>query len=165
MSTTTLDPLERDSSTRLGTFDMTDSDGGRGTYRPIPRGTRGAVATGHLLPTMAAYDMLRQGGNAADAGVAAGLCHCVVEHDRASLGGVAPIIYFEANSGTVHTISGLGRWPKASTYITADDLARARLRFCGTQPRRERLSISGGQVRLGNLASQPDDVPFTAGPL
>jgi gamma-glutamyltranspeptidase/glutathione hydrolase len=109
-----LDPLERDSSTRLGKFDMTD-EGARGSFRPIARGARGAVATGHLLASMAGYDMLRRGGNAADAGVAAGLCQCVVEHDRASLGGVAPLIYFEAETGTVHTVSGLGRWPKAAS--------------------------------------------------
>src|SRR5690606_29272010 len=70
-----LDPLERDSSTRVGRFDMTDQEGSRGSFRPIVRGSQGAVSTGHLLPSMAGYDMLRRGGNAADAGVAAGLCH------------------------------------------------------------------------------------------
>ena len=109
-----LDPLERDSSTRVGKFNMMD-EGARGSFRPIARGAGGAVATGHLLVSMAGYDMLRKGGNAADAGVAAGLCQCVVEHDRASLGGVAPIIYFEAATGSVQTVSGLGRWPKAAS--------------------------------------------------
>lgn len=59
--------------------------------------------------------MLRDGGNAIDAGVAAGLVTNVVHHDLTSFGGVAPIILYSAESGEVTTISGLGRWPKAAS--------------------------------------------------
>lgn len=103
----------RDASTRLGSHDMVGADGPRAAYRPIARGLNGAVASGHLLATMASHDVLREGGNAFDAGVAGGLCLCVVEHDRTSFGGVAPIILFEAATGTVSTLDGLGTWPLA----------------------------------------------------
>jgi gamma-glutamyltranspeptidase/glutathione hydrolase len=105
----------RDASTRLGTHDVVGEDGSRAAYRPIARGLFGAVASGHMLSAMAGHDVLRRGGNAIDAGVAAGLCLCVVEHDRTSIGGVAPIMVFEAATGTLKTIDGLGGWPKAAT--------------------------------------------------
>jgi gamma-glutamyltranspeptidase/glutathione hydrolase len=58
---------------------------------------------------------LEQGGNAADAGVAAGLCINVLEPELAHFGGVAPIIYCPGRGGPVETISGLGRWPQAAS--------------------------------------------------
>lgn len=70
------------------------------------------VSTGHYLATMAAARVLEQGGNAIDAGVAAGLCINVAQPDMTNLGGVAPIILYSAEQNTVRTISGLGTWPK-----------------------------------------------------
>ncbi len=58
--------------------------------------------------------MLRKGGNAIDAGVAAGICLNVLQPDMTSLGGVAPIMVYLAETGEVVTISGLGTWPKAA---------------------------------------------------
>ena len=108
-----LDPIYRDASTRVGTHDMVGEEGTRAAFRPIARGARGAVSSGHMLASVVGCDVLRRGGNAADAGVAVGLCLCVVEHDRTGFGGVAPIIYYDAKTGRVATIAGLGRWPKA----------------------------------------------------
>jgi len=48
---------------------------------------KGAVATGHPLTTRAASDMLEQGGNAFDAGIAAGFASAVTEPALSSLGG------------------------------------------------------------------------------
>lgn len=113
MSNDAVDTIYRDASTRLGTHDVVGGDGTRGAYRPIARGSNGAVSSGHMLATMTGHDTLRRGGNSTDAGVAAGLCISVVEHDRVSIGGVAPIIIYEAKTGKMTTVSGLGRWPKA----------------------------------------------------
>lgn len=115
MHDSTIDIIYRDSASRVGKYDMVSEDGSRRAFRPIVRGVNGAVASGHSLATMAGYDVLRRGGTAIDAGIAAGLCLSVVEHDRMSIGGVAPIILYHAKSGTLTTISGLGRWPKAAT--------------------------------------------------
>ena len=113
MATDTVDTVFRDASTRIGTHDMVGADGPRVAYRPIARGKNGAVSSGHMLSSMAGHDVLKKGGNATDAGVAAGLSLCVVEHDRTSFGGVAPMILFDAATGKIRTIDGLGRWPKA----------------------------------------------------
>ena len=83
--------------------------------RPIVRSTRGVVATGHLLASLAGLDILRRGGNAVDAGVAAGICLNTVHHDMTTFSGVAPIILYEASKGSVTSISGLGRWPKRAS--------------------------------------------------
>ena len=55
-------------------------------------GTRWAVAAGHTLASEAAARVLSAGGNAIDAGVAAGFCLGVVHPDMVSVAGVAPIL-------------------------------------------------------------------------
>ncbi len=85
------------------------------TYRPLIAGTTHMAATGHYLATAAAYRILEQGGNATDAGVAAGIVLNVTLPQYTSFGGVAPIMVHDAASGTTTTISGLGRWPKAAS--------------------------------------------------
>lgn len=85
------------------------------SYRPSVRGKRFMVSSLHYLATMAGVRILESGGNAADAGVATGLCINVLEPEMAHFGGVAPIIYCPGSGGPVETVSGLGRWPKAAT--------------------------------------------------
>jgi gamma-glutamyltranspeptidase/glutathione hydrolase len=71
------------------------------------------ASTGHPHATAAAVRILEAGGNAFDAGVAAGLALNVVQPEFTNLGGVAPAILYSAQLNEVRTISGLGRWPKA----------------------------------------------------
>ena len=85
------------------------------SYRPSIRGKRYVVSSVHYLATMAGVRILERGGNAADAGVATGICINVLEPEMTHFGGVAPIIYCPGTGGPVETISGLGRWPKAAT--------------------------------------------------
>lgn len=80
-------------------------------YRPPITGSRYMASTGHYLATMAAVKILEQGGNAFDAGVAAGLCINVLQPDMTNIGGVAPVMVFDAETSKVSTISGLGTWP------------------------------------------------------
>lgn len=82
------------------------------TGRPTLYGTRHAVSAGHYLATAAGYAVLEGGGNAVDAGVAAGLVLGVVQSDIVNIAGVAPIILRMAD-GRVETIAGLGHWPAA----------------------------------------------------
>lgn len=84
----------------------------RRAARPIIRSQSGVISAGHYLAASAGQEMLQNGGNAVDAGVAAGLAINVVHHDMTSFGGVAPIILYSAEADEVFTISGLGRWPK-----------------------------------------------------
>src|SRR5216117_4528117 len=60
-------------------------------------GTRWAVAAGHALASEAAACVLWAGGNAIDAGVAAGLTLGVVHPDMVSVAGVAPILVHVAD--------------------------------------------------------------------
>jgi gamma-glutamyltranspeptidase / glutathione hydrolase len=83
--------------------------------RPLVMGTQQAVSTGHYLATLVAMRILDRGGNAADAGVAAGLCLGVLYPEMVSVAGVAPIIVYQADRQEVTTISGLGRWPRQAS--------------------------------------------------
>jgi gamma-glutamyltranspeptidase/glutathione hydrolase len=73
------------------------------------------VSSGHYLASLAGERILAQGGNAIDAGVAAGLCLCVLQTDMVNLAGVAPIMVYLGDQDRVVTISGLGRWPQAAS--------------------------------------------------
>jgi gamma-glutamyltranspeptidase / glutathione hydrolase len=80
--------------------------------RPLIMGNHYMVSTGQYLASLAATRILDKGGNAADAGVAAGLCLNVTQPDLTQIGGVAPITYYEAGEKSAWTVSGLGAWPK-----------------------------------------------------
>lgn len=82
------------------------------SYRPTLYGTRHAVSAGHYLAAMAGFSILEAGGNAIDAGCAAGIALGVLQPDLVNVAGVAPIILRMAD-GTVETIAGLGHWPRA----------------------------------------------------
>jgi len=88
---------------------------GINTYRPLITGTTHMVSAGHYLATAAGYRILEQGGNATDAGVAAGIVINVVLPQYTSFGGVAPIIIHDAEKQDTVEISGLGRWPAAAS--------------------------------------------------
>src|SRR5262245_13738260 len=87
----------------------------RSTNRPPATGRHYAVSSGHMLASLAATRILDNGGNAVDAGVAAGMALSVLQPDLVGFTGVAPIITYLAEQDRVVTISGLGRWPKATT--------------------------------------------------
>lgn len=91
------------------------TNAGLASYRPTVMGSRHAVSSGHYLATAAGWRMLEQGGNAIDAGVAAGIALNVVLPGSTSFGGVAPILIYDADRKQVFSISGLGRWPRAAS--------------------------------------------------
>ncbi len=79
-------------------------------------GTRHMVAAGHYAAAHAGFLVLEAGGNAVDAGVAAGIALGVTNCDLVNVAGVAPIMIRLAATGEVITIDGLGVWPaKASS--------------------------------------------------
>jgi gamma-glutamyltranspeptidase / glutathione hydrolase len=82
------------------------------SYRPTICGTRHAVSAGHYLATMAGFAILEAGGNATDAGCAAGIALGVLQPDLVNFAGVAPIM-LRLPDGMVETIAGLGHWPRA----------------------------------------------------
>ena len=74
-----------------------------------------AISSGHRLASEAGFEILEAGGNAVDAGVAAGIALGVLHCDLVNFAGVAPIILRMADSGKVITIDGLGTWPRAAS--------------------------------------------------
>jgi gamma-glutamyltranspeptidase/glutathione hydrolase len=82
------------------------------SHRPTVYGTRHAVSAGHYLAAAAAFSILEAGGNAVDAGCAAGIALGVLQPDLVNVAGVAPIMIRLAD-GTVESIAGLGWWPKS----------------------------------------------------
>ncbi|HZQ61802.1 MAG TPA: gamma-glutamyltransferase [Casimicrobiaceae bacterium] len=91
-------------------------------------GTRHMAVAGHYGAAHAAFAMLEAGGNAVDAGVAAGIALGVLQSDLVNVAGVAPIMYYDAKTRDVVTISGLGTWPRA---VTTDFFAK---RYGGAIP-------------------------------
>lgn len=78
-------------------------------------GTRHVISAGHYLAAHAGFEILEAGGNAIDAGVAAGIAIGVLQTDKVNFGGVAPQIIYTAKNKKVHCIDGLGVWPRAIT--------------------------------------------------
>lgn len=93
----------------------------RMSYRPAIRGRKQMVVSGHNLATQAAMRILDKGGNAIDAGVAAGLCLAVLQSDMVNFAGVAPMMIYIAKSGVTTTIDGLGVWPKKANVAFFKD--------------------------------------------
>src|SRR3990170_6456259 len=74
-------------------------------------GRRYIVSSSHYLATMAGVRTYERGGNAADAGVAAGIALNVLERHLTDFGGVAPIMFYRPGMSRPETIDGVGRWP------------------------------------------------------
>jgi gamma-glutamyltranspeptidase/glutathione hydrolase len=100
-------------------LDSASSQQGAPRHRPTATvqtiGTRWAVAAGHPLAAEAGARVLAAGGNAIDAGVAAGMTLGVVHPDMVSVAGVAPILVHLARTGETFEVSGVGPYPRASS--------------------------------------------------
>ncbi|MFN8634906.1 MAG: gamma-glutamyltransferase [Chloroflexota bacterium] len=89
--------------------------GDRRSFRPTIMGTSGMVSSGHYLSTLAGVEVLQQGGNAVDAGVAAAVAGCVVQSEMVSFGGMASIHVYRADLDRSFTIAGVGHWPELAS--------------------------------------------------
>src|SRR5215510_15353326 len=78
-------------------------------------GRRWMVAAGHPLAAQAAARILQAGGNAIDAGVAAGFTLGIVHPDMVSFAGVAPILVHLGRTGETFEVSGVGPYPRRAT--------------------------------------------------
>ncbi|MEO1916689.1 MAG: gamma-glutamyltransferase, partial [Myxococcales bacterium] len=76
-------------------------------------GTRGMVATTEPLATSAGIEILRAGGNAADAAIATTAALAVVEPNNTGLGGDCFALYFDAATKEITALNGSGRSPAA----------------------------------------------------
>ena len=109
---------------------------------PLARGARGAVVAPHHLATASGLAILRAGGTAVDAAIAANASLAVVMPSSCGIGGDAFWLIWDARTRTELALNGSGRAPAGASA--------ARLRALGltTIPLRGPLSITvPGAVR------------------
>ncbi|KAI6153687.1 gamma-glutamyltranspeptidase [Pisolithus tinctorius] len=104
--------------------------------RPQVYSTKGIVACSQPLAAEAGLEILRRGGNAADAAVATAAALNVTEPTSCGIGGDAFCLFYNAETKTVKGLNGSGRAPAKLTL----NLLRQR-------------GISGSQIPLTDLNS------------
>src|SRR4051794_435819 len=97
--------------------------------RSAAMASNGMAATSHPLATLAAVDVLRSGGNAADAGIAAVAMQCVVEPESTGIGGDCFVLYSKGGALPI-ALSGAGRAP-ANAHV--EWYAERQIREIGVQ--------------------------------
>jgi len=98
--------------------------------RSAVHGVNGVAATSHPLATLAAIDILREGGNAIDAAVAACAVQCVVEPMSTGIGGDCFALVVPGGEGEVIGLNGSG-WAPAG--LSADGLLEQGIEQIGLQ--------------------------------
>jgi len=84
--------------------------------RSLAVGRKGMAATSHPDATLTAVEILKAGGNAMDAAIAACAVQCVVEAGSTGIGGDCFVLYSQKGSTNVIGYNGSGRTPSAATF-------------------------------------------------
>ncbi len=84
------------------------------------------IAAGHPLAARAGLDILRRGGSAVDAAIAAEMVLNLVEPQSSGIGGGAFMLHYAAKSGAIDTYDGRETAPKsANPYMFLDGTGKA----------------------------------------
>ena len=119
----------------------------------------GMAATSHPLATLSAIDILKRGGNAVDAAVAASATLTIVEPQMTGIGGDCFAIVVEPD-GTVHGLNGSGRaaagvdpdWYRANGFHEIPESGPHAVTVPG--------AIKAWETLLGRLGTLPFDALF-----
>ena len=85
------------------------------TWRPVVLSDTGMIASGHPLASEAGIRILKAGGNAVDAAVAAWAVQGLTEPEMTGLGSDMFMLIYLAKTGEVKFINGTGVAPMAAT--------------------------------------------------
>ncbi|MBK1787280.1 gamma-glutamyltransferase family protein [Prauserella cavernicola] len=85
-------------------------------------GRDGMAVTSHPIVTQTAVDILRGGGNAADAALGASVAQAVVEPHMTTICGVLSMLYYDAKTGETTYLNGSMNRPKELTSFLPTDL-------------------------------------------
>jgi len=80
--------------------------------RSVAYGTHGAAATSQQMATLAALEVLRNGGNAMDAALTASALQCVIEPHNTGIGGDCFVLYWRADQQKLYGLNGSGYAPE-----------------------------------------------------
>jgi gamma-glutamyltranspeptidase/glutathione hydrolase len=70
--------------------------------KPVARGARAMASASHPIVTQTMLDVLRRGGNAVDAMIAAAILQPVLEPQMSTLAGGLSMLFYEAGTGRLH---------------------------------------------------------------
>jgi len=94
---------------------MMATDLSRYIVNPGPKvpvtGLSAAVSTDSAIVTETMVNVLKKGGNAADAGIAGALVQAAVEPFMTNHAGLVSFLYYEAKTGQVHQLDSMGAHP------------------------------------------------------
>src|SRR5580693_5582338 len=92
--------------------------------RSAAMGCNGAVGTAHPLATLTAIEILKKGGSAVDAAIAANACLGFLEPTSSGIGGDCYAMIWDPKLAKVVSLAGSGRSPKSLTLETARSRAK-----------------------------------------
>ena len=92
--------------------------------RSVVYGTHGVVSSSQPLACQTGLEILRKGGNAADAAVATAAALNVTEPCSCGIGGDCFVLYYNSKTKQISSLNGSGRSPKNLTLtdLTVDSL-------------------------------------------
>ena len=102
--------------------------------RSVSLATGGMAASSHPLVTLAALDVLRAGGTAADAAIAANAVNGVVEPMSCGVGGDLFVLYWDHETRTLHGLNGSGRSPAGISRATFEEKGLTEIPLTGPLP-------------------------------
>ncbi|MFC1539723.1 gamma-glutamyltransferase family protein [Candidatus Latescibacterota bacterium] len=102
--------------------------------RSAVRGQNGVVACGHQLAAEFGIHIMRQGGNAFDAGIAMVLTQSLLESRSFGFGGEMPTLIYSAKEKKVYEIDGNAAAPKAATIEKMKELGYKKIPDDGFSP-------------------------------
>ena len=117
------------------------------------------IATSHALSTASGLTVLREGGNAVDAAIAAVAVQCVVEPQMTGIGGDCFVLYAPAG-GDVIALNGSGRAPAAASVAALKERGVTELTTNSPHTVTVPGAISGWVKLHGDYGSLPLDRLF-----